>query len=425
MAASLPNSRDTRRVTVTGAGSQLFAQLEQELRPAGVELDSALNGEPGPDTVTLLVHNGGTLPALPAAGGPQQAPLIFIDTAPSVDTAVQVMRSGAWDYIGWPAPFGRLAIALKAALRHHENNAATRQVRETLNRRAGFEALAGSSPSLLHALDVAARAASSHSPILIRGEAGTEKLTLARAIHNASGRERFLALEAPSSDELDSLASDRDLTLYIDEVADLDAPAQGALLRILEDPSVRVIVATGLNLAQAMDARQFRRDLYFRLAAVQIELPPLRDRLQDLPELVSRFLTASSERHAKSGITIGEPLLARLRRWHWPGNVDELEILVERLTVIASGNQLSVEDLPEQMNQDASAIETLRLELPADGISLEAVERELLMRSLERFNGNQTRAARYLGLTRKTLIYRMDKFNLRATPRRTVAVAAE
>jgi two-component system NtrC family response regulator len=160
---------------------------------------------------------------------------------------------------------------------------------------------------------------------------------------------------------------------------------------------------------------EFREDLYYRLAVIPLELPPLRERPEDIPELVQHFFDRARQRHGKPDLALSPAVFPHLCAHRWPGNVRELENLVERLVVLRRGEEIGVGDLPESFRREKPPLEALQLELPPNGISLEAVEKELILRALEKFNYNQTQAARYLDLSRKTLIYRMEKFGIKET----------
>jgi two-component system NtrC family response regulator len=159
----------------------------------------------------------------------------------------------------------------------------------------------------------------------------------------------------------------------------------------------------------------FREDLYYRLAVIPLELPPLRERSEDIPELVTIFFRKFREKLNRLQLRFPPSLLPYFQTHRWPGNVRELENVIERLVVLAPGDEITVNDLPEYLRREKPALESIQLELPPQGISLEAVEKELIVRALEKSGGNQTRAAEYLDISRKTLIYRMEKFGLRGS----------
>jgi two-component system NtrC family response regulator len=156
----------------------------------------------------------------------------------------------------------------------------------------------------------------------------------------------------------------------------------------------------------------FREDLFYRLAVIPLELPPLRERVDDIPELVQHFFVKAKEQQGRPGSVLPPRLLPYFSGYSWPGNVRELENIIERIVVLARGDEITLNDLPDFLRRERPAVETLHLDLPPHGISLEAVERELIVRALEKFHGNQTHAAQYLDISRKTLIYRMEKHGL-------------
>jgi len=178
--------------------------------------------------------------------------------------------------------------------------------------------------------------------------------------------------------------------------------------------NVRIVAATNRNLAAMAEDGTFREDLYYRLAVVPLYLPPLRERKEDIPELIEHLFYRVKERHGMHNVRVSSSLTSYFIGHRWPGNVREMENVIERMLVLSNGEYISEDDLPEQL-RDAPAINSasLLLELPENGISLEGVERELLLRALEKFKGNQTQAAHYLDISRRTLIYRMEKHGLR------------
>jgi two-component system NtrC family response regulator len=157
---------------------------------------------------------------------------------------------------------------------------------------------------------------------------------------------------------------------------------------------------------------QFREDLYYRLAVIPLELPPLRERREDILELLRHFFAESREKHGRPELQLPEPLERYFSAYHWPGNVRELENVVERLVVLARGDKVEFDDLPASMRKDSAPPADVLEELPPEGVSLDAVERNLIRKALIKANWNQTQAARYLDLSRKTLIYRMEKFGI-------------
>jgi two-component system NtrC family response regulator len=176
---------------------------------------------------------------------------------------------------------------------------------------------------------------------------------------------------------------------------------------------VRVIAATNRNLQAMIEDGAFREDLYYRLAVVPLELPPLRERKEDLPELVQHLFRKLKERHGMTRLRMAPSLISRFCSHRWPGNIRELENVIERMIVLSSGDELTEADLPDELRNVTPVPQAFLLDLPEEGISLEGIERELLLRALDKFHGNQTQAARYLDISRRTLIYRMEKHGLR------------
>jgi two-component system NtrC family response regulator len=180
--------------------------------------------------------------------------------------------------------------------------------------------------------------------------------------------------------------------------------------------NVRIIAATNRDLSALIEDGQFREDLFYRLSVVTIELPPLRERREDISLLLEHFLKKQCEHYQLAIPSVTDDALDLLTRYEWPGNVRELENVVERLVVLGRSNVIRSEELPPHIRHAKSRIASVDLKLPDEGISLEDIEKEIIVRSLERHQWNQTRAARYLNISRKTLIYRMEKFGLMAPP---------
>ena len=396
---------------------------------SGVDLLKQIRAE-YPDTIVVLITAFGT-----------------------VETAVQAMRLGAYDYITKPVNPDSLRMVVARALEHLSLREEVQTLRRALEQRPGFQNMVGHSDALAYALDMAARAAQSDVTVLIHGETGTGKELVARGIHCSSHRKGkpFVTINcgAIPKDLLESelfghvkgaftgaaahkkgkIESAEGGTMFLDEIGELSMDLQVKLLRLIQEHElekvgeigrtkvdVRIITATHRDLLAMVADGSFREDLYYRLNVVPIELPPLRDRAEDIPELVQHFFQTARDKQGRPKLKLPMALLPYFSAYRWPGNIRELENVVERLVVLASSDEITFEDLPESLRKQQPALGTLQLELPAHGISLEAVEKELIAQALSRFQGNQTQAARYLDLSRKTLIYRMEKYGLRGEP---------
>jgi two-component system NtrC family response regulator len=447
-------------IVVVDDDSSVRRVLKMQLQEAGYEVALAADGEearsvideqrpklvitdlrmPCSDGLDLLRH---------IREGGQETTVIIITAFATVDTAVAAMKAGAYDYISKPIDYDALVLAVHRAMERQNLLEEVRNLRSALDGRYGFENIVGRSKSLLQVLELASRVAQHDSTVLIRGETGTGKELLARAIHHNSRRKAqpFVTINCGAIPkellESELFGHTRGAfsgaytakpgriemadggTLFLDEVGELSLDMQVKLLRLLQhgevdkigststrNVNVRLVAATNRNLLAMMEDGTFREDLYYRLAVVPLELPPLRERRDDIPELAQFLFRKHKDRHGLNTLRLSPAVIAHLSRYRWPGNVRELENVIERLVVLSASDDITEADLPDSFRSNPQARESFRLELPDDGISLEAVERELLLRALERFHWNQTQAARYLDISRRTLIYRMEKHKL-------------
>jgi two-component system NtrC family response regulator len=413
-------------------------QLIDQKRPKLVITDLRM---PGSDGIDLLHY---------VRDERLETTVIIITAFATVDTAVQAMKAGAYDYVTKPIDYDALVLAVHRAMERQNLLEEVRSLRAALDQKYGFENIVGRSKPLLRVLEMASRVAQHDSTVLIRGETGTGKELLARAIHHNSRRrskpfvtincgaipkellesELFGHTRGAFSGAYIAKAGKIEMadggTLFLDEVGELPLEMQVKLLRLLQQGEVdkigatgvsvvdvRVIAATHRDLLAMIEDGGFREDLYYRLAVVPLVLPPLRERREDIPELVQHLFRKVKERHGLPALRLSAAVNSALAGYRWPGNVRELENVIERMVVLAAGEEVTAADLPPEIGGAAAAgRESFFLELPDRGISLESVERELLMRALVRFNWNQTQAARYLDISRRTLIYRMEKHGL-------------
>jgi DNA-binding NtrC family response regulator len=381
-----------------------------------------------------------------------QTIVVMLTAFGTVDTAVEAMKAGAYDYLTKPVRSDEMLVVVRRALDHVRLVEQVRSLRLSLNQKYGFENILGRSPALLEVLDMAARAAHSNSTVLIRGETGTGKELLARAIHFNSARSDYplvtINCGAIPKELLESelfghkrgaftgaIADKRGRieladggTLFLDEIGEMSPDLQVKLLRLIQEGEiekigsearlkvdVRIIAATHRDLQAMIEDGTFREDLYYRLAVIPLVMPPLRERSEDIPDLVQHFFRKSQKKNERPELAMSAALLPYFVRYRWPGNVRELENVVERITVLARGTDIAIEDLPPFLRQEKAGVEALEIDLPRQGISLEAIEKELILRALQICDWNQTRAARYLDISRKTLIYRIEKHGIEKT----------
>jgi two-component system NtrC family response regulator len=379
-----------------------------------------------------------------------QTTVIVVTAFGTVETAVEAMKLGAYDYVTKPLDFEALVLVVHRAMERQKLIEEVRTLRSALDQRYGFEGIVGHSKGLLHVLSQAARVSQRDATILIQGETGTGKELVARAIHHNSPRRNqpFVSINcgAIPRDLVESelfgyvrgaftgalgnksgrLETADGGTLFLDEIGELPLDAQVKLLRVLQEGEltklgatssvkvdIRVIAATHRTLSAMVEDGMFREDLYYRLAVVPLTIPPLRERKDDIPELIETLFQRAKERHGMGNARLSPTVYQKLISYRWPGNVRQLENVLERMLVLSSSDLISVEDLPEELSAPTgNAATILWPDLPEEGISLEAIERDLITRSLEKFGGNQTQAARYLDISRRTLIYRMEKYGL-------------
>jgi two-component system NtrC family response regulator len=379
----------------------------------------------------------------------RETPAIVITAYGDVETAVEAMRAGAFDYITKPFNRDQILMTVEKALIFGQAISENRRLRRLVHDDFRLENVVGSSPRMRQVLDVVERVARSDVTVLITGESGTGKELIAKGIHFSGPRaERpFIALNCAAipetlmeselfghkrgsftgaiADAKGKFEEASGGTLLLDEVSAMPSALQPKLLRVLQEQEivrlgesaarkvdVRIIAATNRDLHTMVADGTFREDLYFRLAVIPIELPPLRNRREDIPLLADHFLKRASQRHKSGELRMEREVFAALSAYSWPGNVRELESSIERMVVLAKGEMITLEDLPENIRRPPNHAANVLLELPPGGLSIDEVEREIIRQALEMHSGNQTRTARYLDITRSALIYRMQKFGL-------------
>jgi DNA-binding NtrC family response regulator len=377
----------------------------------------------------------------------ERLPVIVITAYGTIESAVEAMKQGAFDYITKPFNRDELRLTLDKALRMRRLEKENVVLRAEVTDRYRFESIVGASEKIREVLNMAGRAAPSDANVLITGESGTGKELLAKGIHYNSTRANgpFVAVNCAAIPEnlieselfghvkgaFTGAIRDREGkfelagggTLFLDEIGELRIDLQAKILRALQERQVdrvggshtlsidvRVIAATNKDIERAVKEGSIREDLYYRLNVITLHMPPLRERRDDIPLLVSYFL---KKFNAGVDIRIDTEALSTIKAYAWPGNVRELENVIEHASVLRRGDVISLADLPDKLKREKASVENIVLNLPDEGISLEDLEKNLIVKALEKHKGNQTRAAEYLGITRPTLIYRMEKYGIR------------
>src|SRR5687767_2104784 len=407
-----------------------FDVIITDLRLPGVDgravLESAL--ERYPDIIAIIITGFGT-----------------------VKDAVNAIKQGAADFITKPFQFDALLHVLSSALEQRRLRAENAYLRSQLEERYRFEGLIGRSRVMRDLFQLLETVAATSSTVLITGETGTGKELAARAIHHSSPRRanRFVAINCSAIPETlleaelfghargaftgavgtrqGRLEQAHKGTLFLDEVGTMSPALQAKLLRVLQEREfervgdvhtikidVRVIAATHSDLMKMVAEGTFREDLFYRLNVLPVQLPPLRDRREDIPLLVQHFLQRLAADTGRSAMTVSQEAMRCLMAYRWPGNVRQLENTVERALAFSHGrNQIDLQDLAPDIQNQSGVVEGTEPWLPEDGLDferyIEAIELSLIKRSLERTQGNKRQAARLLNLKRTTLIEKLKR----------------
>jgi two-component system, NtrC family, response regulator len=376
-------------------------------------------------------------------------PVILVTAFGTVTDAVEAMKLGATDYVLKPLNADDLKVSVRRALERQQLLDENRYLRDLAGSTFRFDNITAQSRKMRGVLETAAQVARRDSTVLLTGESGTGKELLAKAIHQNSLRagkpfitvncgalpetlaeselfgHRKGSFTGATGDKAGKFEAANEGTIFLDEVGELPLTMQVKLLRVIQEReidkignprpikvNVRIVAASNRNLKHLVEDGQFRDDLFYRLTVVAIEIPPLRERREDIPFLLQHFLQKFRTRYNLPALAISDEAIEKLSQYSWPGNVRELENVIERLAVLGKTEVIREEDLPPEIRQTESRIASIGLKLPDEGIDLEGIEKELLRRALEKHGWNQTQAAKYLNISRKTLVYRMEKFGL-------------
>jgi len=364
-----------------------------------------------------------------------EVPFIVMTAFASIDSAVELLHAGAYHYLPKPTKLPELRITVRRALESTQ----TRRELARLRRKVGLPAdVVGVSRQMQQIFETAIRVAPSTTPVLITGETGVGKEVVARAIHGASGRENFVALNCaalpPNLVESELFGFKRGAftdanrdhaglvevaatgTLFLDEVAEVPLATQPKLLRFLQDgefrrlgdtqarkSAARVIAATNREPAEEVAAGRMREDLFYRLNIVHIVIPPLRERPVDIPALAEQLVGRLADRYQLAVAALAPETVAALTAYAWPGNIRELENVLARALALRSGQSITLRDLPPEITKAAPAAAGAGLLEQEPTLPLEEVERRYILRVLEATKGNKLKAAEVLGIDRSTL----------------------
>ena len=424
------------QVLTTTRGKEGLKLIQNET-PSLVILDLKM---PEMDGLEVLIKAKDLIPKLP---------VIIITAHGSIDTAIEAMKLGAIDYITKPFDIDELKIVVKQALTVSRLREEVVFLRSELNKKHGK--ILGNSPAIQEVNTLVERVADSNATVLITGESGTGKEVIALSIHNLSYRREKAYVPINCAALTESLLESELFghekgsftgavvrkigrfelahkgTLFLDEVTEMPLSMQVKLLRVLQERQfervggtesiqidVRIIAATNRDPMDCIKKGTFREDLYYRLNVLPIHIPPLRLRTEDIPLLVMYFLKKFNPSQEQM---ISSEALELLMNYEWPGNIRELQNVIERSVILSQGNNIKVLHLPKEIQKveyrKNEADQGLILNFPDQGISFDEVERELILKALEKSSGNQTKAASLLGLTRSALLYRAQKYQIK------------
>ena len=393
---------------------------------------------PGMDGLELLQRMGKETPSLP---------VIVMTAFGTVETAVEAMKAGASDYVLKPFSLEDLMITIEKVLELHALRHENRRLKAELGRRYDFNEIIGHSSKMADVFDAAQKVAPTRSTVLLGGESGTGKGLLARAIHHNSPRSDGLfvkincsalpenlmeaelfgyekgAFTGASQSHAGKFEQADGGTVFLDEIGDVPLPVQVKLLRVLQEREferlggkktihidVRIVAATNQDLRAALEQRTFREDLYYRLNVVPINLPPLRERKEDIPHLVEHFLNKFAADSGDGTRALSPKALDKMCSYHWPGNVRELENIIERSLVLSSNDVIQPDDI--QLDFQARPAQEGEVPFVPDGMTLDEYEQALIREALRRADDNKSQAARLLGLTRNALRYRLSQMGV-------------
>jgi len=376
-----------------------------------------------------------------------ELPVIVITAFGSMETAVQAIRVGAYDFITKPFDIDVVAIAIERAVKHGVLTREVQRLQRAVDESRRFDELLGASPAMKEVYDLLERVGESESTVLVSGESGTGKELVARALHRRSKRSSgpFVAINCAAMPEqlleselfghtkgafTDARSARPGLfvqakggTIFLDEIGDMPVGLQPKLLRALQERTVRpvggdtetpidvrVVAASNRDLETAIEERKFREDLYYRINVIHVELPPLRARGADVILLATHYLQHFAAQSQKDVRSLDAEAAEKLSAYAWPGNVRELANCMERAVALTRNESIGVADLPEKIRSYRTSHVLVAATDPTELVPMEEVEKRYILRVLEAVGGNKTLAAQVLGLDRKTLYRKLDRY---------------
>ncbi|MGQ9571181.1 MAG: sigma-54-dependent transcriptional regulator [Thermodesulfovibrionales bacterium] len=379
---------------------------------------------------------------------PFEPSMIIMTAYGTISSAVEAMKKGAFDYLTKPLDKDTLLLTVERAVERANLLKENLELQKALSERFGIEGIIGSSKKMKEAIEIMKKVSSTSATVLIIGESGTGKELIARAIHYNSPRrsKQFTAVNCAAIPEnlieselfgfepgvftgattrkIGLFESTNGGTIFLDEIGDLPLLTQSKILRVLQDKEirrigsngsvrvdVRIISATNKDLTKEIVKKNFREDLYYRLKVITIELPPLRERKEDIPELTEFFIRKYNKEFGKRIKGIDDNALKALIEYHWPGNIRQLESVIEKALLMCESPYIDFKDIKSELCL-YHGVDLFDFDLPEGGINFEELEKELLKKAMQKSSGVATKAAKLLGMSYKTFCYRWEKYNL-------------
>ena len=451
-----------KRILVVEDEDKLRRVIELQLTDAGFEVDLAPTGEdalrfmdradlvltdlklPAMDGIAVLTHARQLNPGVP---------VVLMTAYGTVETAVEAMKKGASDFVLKPFSLEHLTTVIEKSIEMRSLRTENQLLKQELSRRYQFDNIVGRSDAMKEIFATIARIAPSRATVLLCGESGVGKDLVARSIHYHSPRrdKPFVKIDCTAIPEnlMESELFGYEKgaftgaqqskpgrfetadtgTVFLDEIGDVPGSIQVKLLRVLQEREferlgsnktrhidVRILAATNVDLRAALEQGRFREDLYYRLNVLPLNIPPLRERKEDIPFLAKHFLDRFAAESGRAGVTLSQDGLDRLLAYHWPGNVRELENVIERSLLLSGGDALKAADVKLDTAPRQKPSASGDTPFVPDGMTLDEYEQAIIREAMRRATGNKSQAARLLGLTRNALRYRLDQMGMNTGP---------